>query len=811
MSALRRCTCIGLALGIAFSQGLPATGTPATGFSPEAVQLVSSGSEELVLEVSGRDFGLAQVVVDGETYHQVDLPGGALPPNPGSPAVPVLGRFVGIPPGAQVSVEVTDGEYDEIPEVDLIPIPQTEYVGVDDEQRAVLRYARDARVYGRDEFLPDPQVLVTQTGMLRDQRVVGISLRPIQYNPARRMLRIARRLKVRVRFSAAPGITPIRRPVGAVTEPEYESVYRKTLLNAGQSRGWRIRGSEPASPLRKAALDWYDPLKTYYKVRIREDGVYRLDPSWFSDSGIDLALKDLDHLKLYLDGVEVPLDTRLGGDGRLDEGEAIVFEGRYRRAPDRDFENEFGRDNVYWMTFDGGPGLRFRAVDAAPDGSPPGSGWFTNTVHAETDSLYDPLGFAEDAFRDHWYWGRTGSPLAGMAEYPVRVPVALPGLDRSSAQQARIRVGMHGLSLLDSVDPDHRTVVRLDDGQVVSEDLWDGQTSYVASGDVPVDLLADTTWVTLATPGFEGAPEIYVDHALLNWIRVAYPRRYEAEDGGLYFQPEDSDRSTLLIDGFRNASVLVYDLLNGLTLEGAEVTQSGQSYHAQLAVDSDGARYVAVDSAALHRPELAVRDEPSNWQVDQEGAAYVILTHSSFREAADQLAVHRRSEGLAAAVVDIEDIYDEFAFGQVDPGSVRAFVAQAFSAWLQRPVYLMLFGRASYDFRDIHGEARTGRRNTVPALPFQRTRRGLAYTDHLFGTIGDDSIPDLAVGRFSVTRALEAETVVRKVVAYDQAADTRWRDRVLYMANHEPFYLGPSDSLAVRYTEPLGLESFKVY
>ena len=443
MGVFRLMICVGLATGGVLLGQAPAIGTPATGQSWRAVRLLSSGPDGLVLEASGQDFGLATVVLDGQVYQRVDLPGGLFAPEPGSPAVPVLGELVGVPPGAQVTVEVVAGEYDEIPDVDLIPIPRTEYLGIGSEQRAVLRYERNNRVYDGDGFYPGQQALVTQTGMLRDQRVAGISLRPIQYNPSRKVLRVARRLRVRVRFVAASGVRPMVNAIGAPVEPEFEPVYRKALLNAEQSRGWRSRGRGQARPLRKAAPDWYDPLRTYHKVRVREDGVYRLDLSWFADSGINLAQKDLDHLKLYLDGVEVPLDVRVGGDGRLDEGEAITFEGKFRRASDRDFEHEFGRDNVYWLTFDGEPGLRFRQVDAAPDGGLPGSLRFRATVHAEVDSLYDPLGYAEDALRDHWYWGRTGSPLPGMAEYPVRVPVALPGAT-SSASDALSKCSFDG-------------------------------------------------------------------------------------------------------------------------------------------------------------------------------------------------------------------------------------------------------------------------------------------------------------------------------------------------------------------------------
>ena len=773
-------------------------------------RLVSSGPEGVVVEISARDYGLRRVVLDGRAFDRVDLPGAVWSPEPGAPAVPVRGLLLGVPHGAEVSVEVVDAAYDEVPGVDLMPVPETQFVGREHVQQ---RYEPAPAVYGRDRFYPAQQAVITRTGLMRDQRVVGVSLRPIQYHPVRRVLRIARRLRVRVRFlERGPG-RPLLRPADGGAEGALEPIYRKALLNAEQARAWR---GHPAGGqgLRKVQPDWYDPEGTYYKLRIREDGLYGLDAEWFAASGIDLGAGGLGRLKLFLNGEEVALAVRDGGDGRLDAGDRVFFYGRFRRAPDRGFENEFGRENVYWLTSDGGPGRHFRPVNASPQSGLPEADRFAAVVHAEVDSIYDPLGLAADVRRDHWYWGRTGSPRPGLQEFPVTVPVLLPGLDRESAQTARIRVGMHGLTSLPGPHPDHLSVVRLANGTVVSEDRWDGQTAFVASGEVPVTELGDTVRVTLATPGSVDFPELHVDHVLLNWVEITYPRRYEATEGTLLFDPGTAEGRTFSVGGFRAPSVLVFGLEQELILEGVEVVEDGAGYRARFEVGGGGV-FLAVDSTAVRRPDAAEVDAASNLRGERSGADYLIVTHPLLQAEAERLAEHRREGGLSVQVVYVTDIYDEFAFGQVVPEAIRAFMIHAFETWTQRPIYLLLFGRASFDYRDNFGQAREGRRNLVPALPFQRTRRGLAYTDHRFGTVaGEDAFLDVFVGRFSVTSTGEAEKVVQKVIRYDSAPHGRWRDRVLYMANYEvvpSVYAAPSDSLAALYTEPLGLETFKVY
>ena len=102
----------------------------------------------------------------------------------------------------------------------------------------------DADFYDRDGLYPAEPAVVTRIGVLRDQRVAGISLRPIQYNPARQQLRIARRLRVRVRFLRDEHSIRVRASDEG-TGGGFEKFYENALLNAEQARPWRGRAEQP--------------------------------------------------------------------------------------------------------------------------------------------------------------------------------------------------------------------------------------------------------------------------------------------------------------------------------------------------------------------------------------------------------------------------------------------------------------------------------------------------------------------------------------------------------------------------------------
>ena len=772
------------------------------------VTVVTTEPNAVVVEVTTFDLTRQSVVVNGQSVDRVDVPNWVHWFEPGAPAVPSRGSVLGIPLGAQVVTTVIDAEYEEIQNVDLMPVPDTQWLGSEDYPVSRAVYEKDERVYNTDAFYPGEEAVVTHQGMLRDQQVAVLSLRPVQYNPVRKVLRVARRLRVRVQFVQGRN-RPATRALVRQADDEFEALYEKGVLNAGQARAWR---GQVARPAQKQVLDWQDPTATYYKIGIVEDGLHRLDANWFEESNITLGAGDLARMKVYLDGRDVPLLVEDGGDGQLDEGDGVYFWGTFHRAPDRDHVNEFGRTRVYWLTVDGQDGLRYEDVDATVQSGFVEATSFMSARHVEIDSTYEAMGFAPDANRDHWFYQRTASPSTPTSvATPVIVPVVLPGVVREG--MAQIQLGMHALTTLDSINPDHYAVVSLDGGPVVAEGRWDGQSAFVASGTVSASFLSDTIRVVLSTPGdptFPFEPLPYVDHVYFNWVSVSYPRRFESVGGVLRFNL--GAQQQVRVSGFGSEQVRVLNIDAGQKLNGAMVA-NGDGFDAQFETQVQG-RFVAVDASAIRVPALAVLDEPSQLRGQQAGAEYVIITPSVFKDAAQRLADHRQSLGLSSMVVDVVDIYDEFTFGQVDAEALRSFVQDAFANWTQRPVYVLLFGRFSFDYRNLFDLAHLGRENFVPSLPFQSVRRGLSFTDEYYGRVDDDLFMDVFVGRYSINYVSQANLAVQRVIDYDNVEPAQWRDRVTLMANWDDLaptlFTDPSDSLGVLADE-IGLETFKIY
>jgi hypothetical protein len=114
--------------------------------------------------------------------------------------------------------------------------------------------------------------------------------------------------------------------------------------------------------------------------------------------------------------------------------------------------------------------------------------------------------------------------------------------------------------------------------------------------------------------------------------------------------------------------------------------------------------------------------------------------------------------------VAIEDVYDEFGWGEAHPEAVKAFLEFAFHSWERAPRYVVLLGDATYDFKNSLG---TGTLNRVPPIIIRDTYLWTVSDPEYAFVNGSDLLPDVALGRLPAANLAEAERLVRKVLDWE--------------------------------------------
>jgi hypothetical protein len=147
-------------------------------------------------------------------------------------------------------------------------------------------------------------------------------------------------------------------------------------------------------------------------------------------------------------------------------------------------------------------------------------------------------------------------------------------------------------------------------------------------------------------------------------------------------------------------------------------------------------------------------------------ADYLVLGPRAFLEAAQPLLDHRRAQGLETMGVAIEEVFDQFGFGEPRPEAVRDFLSYAYHHWALSPRYVLLLGDASYDFKDVK---HTGVVNQVPPYMIEDDYMWTVSDPAYAAVNGDDLLPDLALGRLPAQSVEQVQAMVDKVLAWENA------------------------------------------
>jgi hypothetical protein len=173
---------------------------------------------------------------------------------------------------------------------------------------------------------------------------------------------------------------------------------------------------------------------------------------------------------------------------------------------------------------------------------------------------------------------------------------------------------------------------------------------------------------------------------------------------------------------------------------------------------------------------------------------YLIISHPDFLAEANRLATfHRENQDLTIYITTPQKIYNEFSSGSQDISAIRDFSKMLYdlSDAGKELKYLLLFGDASYDYKDILPD----NTNYVPCWEHDTSLDIISSiaSDDYFGFLDDgegamdeNNKVDIGIGRFVVATEEEAIMAVNKSIDYctnTQANMGPWRNQITFVAD----------------------------
>lgn len=341
---------------------------------------------------------------------------------------------------------------------------------------------------------------------------------------------------------------------------------------------------------------------------------------------------------------------------------------------------------------------------------------------------------------------------------------------------------LHGLSEDVSLDPDHHVIVEVNGhqaGDVTFDGLGDHDVALTGPGEwiVPGDNL-----ITLRLPHDTGASR---DTVLVRAITLDHPRLPSTDTPDEVVVVVAGAAGAYVLDGVPPATA-VYDLSDPyapVRLDGAGDGSPPVPSGIQFIADSAPMRLLLVPPEAS-RPPLAVRPPrgraPS--AAHRDASELLVVAPADLAPAAERLADHRRSQGISVSVLLWEEVVDAYGEGLPSPDAIAMLVREARWPLAPPPRWLLLFGDASHDPKELLSEDGPSG-NRIPT--FFDDAAGLMEAPSDNGFVADDprSHPTLAVGRIPAVDLAEADAVVDKLLAYDAAQAPPFASKVVFAAD----------------------------
>lgn len=288
--------------------------------------------------------------------------------------------------------------------------------------------------------------------------------------------------------------------------------------------------------------------------------------------------------------------------------------------------------------------------------------------------------------------------------------------------------------------------------------------------------------------------------AWLDYMTFAYPRALRLDSRGkLVFTISGSPMMT---DPGKD-NLVVWDVTNPLEITAINYGSTAEGI--TWTNDYHGSRRYAAWHPGSNLPAPAYEGTVRNQNLHGTPASdMVIFSLPQYMAQAQRIAdMHANSANpLDVAVVNVEDVYNEFASGSADVMAMRKFLkmlhdrAQADGA-SKTVRFALLFGCVTYDNRHL-SDVFTGAQGypTIPSYMGGTRRQQLSDNesyncDDMIGILADSSGKnlttakiDVAVGRIPARDLAQAKSTVDKLIQFNEKPKSgNWRNSMIFLAD----------------------------
>ena len=555
----------------------------------------------------------------------------------------------------------------------------------------------------------------------------------------------------------------------------------------------------------------------WWKMSLKDPGIYKVDVNFLASLGINTSNLSSNSIRLYGNGAAMLPEANNGfkyddleensilmvdgGDGIFSGSDYFLFfstgaDQWLKDSANKRFthkKNLYSDKAFYFLTI-GGNGKRIstQTVSLIPNLS-------VNSFNERTFHELDTINFL--ASGKEWY-GEEFSNTPGHST-SRSFSINIPDLQTSSS-----------ITLISDCVARSLNISSRFDVSVNSQPVHQLNMAPVAGGiyDLMAQQAQAISSITVSQSNlnitYNYTPGSFNSQGWLNWFEVFGRRSLSMSNvDQLLFRDWNSvgNNNAEFVIANANSTTQAWDVTD--PLNPLKMQTSLQGTDLKFVNSSSRLREYTSFNAANFLQPTAVGKVSNQDLHGQTAVDFIIITNSVLFPQAQRLAqFHQAKNNLRYSIAMVDQVYNEFSSGIPDPTAVRDFVKmfydRAGSNPSNKPKYVLLFGDASFDYKDrINNNS-----NFVPAYENNNSLDPLnSYTsDDFFGFLDDNedinsliiiNQLDVGVGRIPSKNVEEAKNYVDKIETYFATESFGpWRNNQLFIADDEDNNLHMQDA-----------------
>lgn len=548
--------------------------------------------------------------------------------------------------------------------------------------------------------------------------------------------------------------------------------------------------------------NWYTYNQTYYKILTAKDGIYRITPEVLAANGVNVNAIDPRTIRLYHRGKEVAVSLVGQEDGSFDSEDYLDFYGlrndgtldsllytKFDRLPNPYF-NTHSDSTAFFLTITPGEfGLRMSERPAPENNLAQLTSFGTEKVMAYGEQYSLGVGYAFD-FRLSIYDQGQGWMSSIITKGNTRSFTLTDLGNPSNSGPARLEIGLVGRSL-------HNHSTRISVGPTAaSQRLVQTENFYgyeypqltlpLTMGDFNGD---GSIVISVQSSGTEAA-----DNVSVAYTKVVFQERVVQGDfpSKLFLLPPGNQQISI---SQLNSNYEAFEISDYRRPQKVMLSNSANQLRFRASVSSDSSKIWLQNEETILPVSKLAAVQFKNYLTQE--ADYILVGHHILEEAANQYenplqayAAHRASPlggGFKTMTVFIEDLYNQFAYGEESPTALFEFLKTYYP--VHKPSHLLLAGRSL----TMYSTARQGGvnyfyRNNPSAFTFQNLipPGGYPISDNNYVVGLDPSnldAPAMAVGRIPAKNSQHLADYLDKAIEKDALGVTApWQKELIHLS-----------------------------